>query len=286
MAQGKQLALDVLGDLENGRNGKRKAPDGIATTDLVFSAYVAGNADVFPKILSLHVPKGSVVADVTYGLGVFWSKVRDGDYTLKQSDLKSGVDCRKLPYELASIDCVVLDPPYMEGLFRRSKDHLAGAGTHAAFRHAYSNAQEHDGGPKYHEAVLDLYFRAGTEAQRVLKPGGVLIVKCQDEVSANRQRLTHVELINEFERRGLYCKDLFVVVRENRPGMSRMLKQEHARKNHSYFLVFKNEPPKGAKKAWLARTSAAAVSARRSGPAPGSGRRKMAAAKAKKSRAR
>ena len=33
--------------------------------------------------------------------------------------------------------------------------------------------------------------------------------------------------------------DLFVVVRTNKPGVSRMLRQVHARKNHSYFLVFR-----------------------------------------------
>jgi hypothetical protein len=31
---------------------------------------------------------------------------------------------------------------------------------------------------------------------------------------------------------------LFVLVRNNRPGVSRMKKQIHARKNHLYFLVF------------------------------------------------
>jgi hypothetical protein len=91
--------------------------------------------------------------------------------------------------------------------------------------------------------VLDLYFRAGAEAKRTLKTGGVLIVKCQDEVSANRQRLTHVELINHFEQNDFYCKDLFVLVRHNRPAVSRIKKQVHARKNHSYFLVFLLCPP-------------------------------------------
>lgn len=43
---------------------------------------------------------------------------------------------------------------------------------------------------KYHKAVLDLYFRGCAEAYRGLRAGGVLIVKCQDEVCANRQRLT------------------------------------------------------------------------------------------------
>lgn len=84
----------------------------------------------------------------------------------------------------------------------------------------------------------DLYFQAGKDAYRVLRPEGVLIVKCQDEVSANTQRLTHVEIINEYERLGFYAKDLFVVVRPNRPAVTRTKGQVHARKNHSYFLVF------------------------------------------------
>jgi hypothetical protein len=251
----KQLAIEgILGGHEGVRK-RRKSPDGVASSDLTFSAYVAGNAEVFPRILELHVPRGSVVADVTYGTGIFWQNVPKDAYRVKSSDLKSGVDCRKLPYRAGTIDCVVLDPPYMEGLFRRSGTQLAGAGSHAAFRRTYSNAQEHTVGPKYHEAVLDLYFKAGAEAGRVLRQGGTLIVKCQDEVSANRQRLTHVELINELERMGLYCKDLFVVVRTGKPGMSRVLKQEHARKNHSYFLVFKKAIPKGMKKKATASAS-------------------------------
>ncbi len=66
----------------------------------------------------------------------------------------------------------------------------------------------------------------------------MFIVKCQDEVSANRQNLTHVEIVNAYLDMGFHCKDLFVVVRPNRPSMSRVVKQVHARKNHSYFLVF------------------------------------------------
>jgi hypothetical protein len=133
---------------------------------------------------------------------------------------------------------VVLDPPYMEGFFRRSEDHKAGGGTHAAFREHYSNGDERPGGAKWHAAVTDLYFRAGEEAYRVLRGEGVLIVKCQDEVSANRQNLTHVEIINHYEKLGYYSKDLFVVVRPNRPVIARLKKQVHARKNHSYFLIF------------------------------------------------
>lgn len=217
---------------------KRKSPEGISTSNLVCSARVGSNEELFPLILSLHVPPGSIVADVTYGTGIFWKHVPKAKYKLRATDIKTGVDCRKLSYEDASVDCVVLDPPYMEGLYRRAKSHLAGAGTYAAFRTTYSNGERTSEGPKYHDAVLDLYFKAGREAYRVLKQYGVMIVKCQDEVSANTQRLTHVEIINEYVTLGFFAKDLFVLVRPNKPAVSRIKRQEHARKNHSYFLVF------------------------------------------------
>ncbi len=217
---------------------RRKSPDGETTSDLVVSAKVGLNEDTFPRILDLHVPRGATVADVTYGKGIFWKKVPDGAYNLLATDIETGVDCRDLPYEDATIDCVVLDPPYMEGLYRRDKRNLAGDGTFAPFRETYSNGKTDNGEPKYHAAVIDLYVKAGMEAARVLKPYGVFIVKCQDEVGANVQNLTHVELVNAYTAQGFYARDLFVLVRSNRPAVSRMVRQVHARKNHSYFLVF------------------------------------------------
>ena len=118
---------------------------------------------------------------------------------------------------------------------------MAGAKSYAAFRSHYSDGEVKSEGPKYHNAVLDMYFSAGKEANRVLKLKGILIVKCQDEVSANKQHLTHVEIINAYNELGFYAKDLFVVVRPNKPAMSRVIRQVHARKNHSYFLVFVKE---------------------------------------------
>jgi hypothetical protein len=223
----------------------RRVQGGVCTTQITLSAHIGDNSEIFTKILDLHVPKGATVADVTYGKGVFWKKVNPQDYRVVRSDIQDGVDCRDLPYWKNSLDCIILDPPYMEGLYRKDKGHMAGGGSHQAFREHYSNGEATNGdGPKWHNAVLDMYFRAGREAHRVLKPGGVLIVKCQDEVSANTQRLTHVEIIVKYEELGFYAKDLFVVVRTNAPCITRLIKQVHARKNHSYFLVFvKGSPP-------------------------------------------
>lgn len=226
---------------------KKRTQGGVATSNIVMSAHVSGNADVFPQILDLHVPDGAKIADVTFGTGVFWKQVDLSRYELLATDLATGVDCRALPYQDESLDAIVIDPPYMEGLLRNNKNHKAGAGSHAAFREYYSNGDEvSTGGPKWHGAVTDLYYRAGAEAKRVLKDKGIAIVKCQDEVSANRQCLTHVEIINHYQELGFYTKDLFVIVRQNKASVARLKKQVHARKNHSYFLIFV-KIPKGKK---------------------------------------
>lgn len=238
---------------------------GRATNDLVHSAYQDTNDVVFPRILRLYVPEGVAVADVTYGRGVFWRRVETGKYDLHASDLKrngvpygcrAGVDSRRLPYGDCSMEAVVFDPPYM---------HTPGGTAHNGhqnYEQYYANNEEPGDGvtqqileetngnpPKYHEAVLDLYFRSGREAWRVLRPNGIYIVKCQDEVCTNRQRLTHVEITLELQRYGFVVEDLFVVVRNNKPGVSRILsRQYHARKNHSYFMVYRKPEQNGHRK--------------------------------------
>lgn len=221
----------------------RRTQGGEATSKLVTSCHLGDNSGIFPQILDLHVPKGSIVADITYGRGVFWKNVPKDEYTLLPSDLKLGMSWDNLPYEDQSVDAIVFDPPYMEGLYRKTKEALAGSGSHKAFQSAYSNGDVQAEKPqrKYHDAVLEAYLSVIPEIKRLLRPSGKFIVKCQDEVSANRQKLTHVELIWAYEHHGFYCKDLFVVMRTNAPVVSRLIKQEHARKSHSYFLVFERQ---------------------------------------------
>ncbi len=222
-------------------NGKkrRKSPSGVSTNDLVFTASQGTNDEIFPDVMVLFVAPGSTVADVTFGKGVFWRNVPPSRYKVLATDMQTGVDSRRLPYNDGSIDAVVFDPPYM---------HTPGGTAHSGhqnFEGYYQNNKAgSDDGKKYHEAVLDLYFRSAREALRVLRPEGWYIVKCQDEVCANQQRLTHVEIINELCAIGFICEDLFVVMRNGKPGVSRVLTQAHARKNHSYFLVFRKSSGK------------------------------------------
>lgn len=233
---------------------KKRVQGGKSSSNLICSAYVGGNEDIFIDILELHVKQGSKIADVTFGKGVFWNRIDLSKYELYPSDInlkpqtlkkysallpQSGIDCRNLPYGKESFDCMVLDPPYMESFYREDKSQIGGTGSHFSFREAYSSVNGVESSKaKWHEAVIEMYEKAGIEAFRVLKAQGVLIVKCQDEISANFQRLTHVEIITAYESLGFYTKDLFVVIRNNKPVVSRVINQIHARKNHSYFIVF------------------------------------------------
>jgi hypothetical protein len=241
-----QLGLfdsEITQSTENRR--KRKSPEGISTNELVFSATMGHNNQLFPEILNLYVPPNSIVADVTYGRGVFWRDVDTRNYHVLKSDIQintphkfhSLADCRHLPYKGESLDAIVFDPPYM---------HTPGGTAHSNHQNYETYYQNNaisapDESVKYHEAVLALYYVAAREAFRVLRPNGIYIVKCQDEVCANKQRLTHVEIINELEKYQFIVEDLFVLMRVGKPGVSRIKKQKHARKNHSYFLVFRKK---------------------------------------------
>jgi len=187
-----------------------------------YSALTGTNADLLPHILDLYVKRGSTIADVTYGRGVFWQGIDSTQYDFRPSDLLTGVDFLDLPYEDRSIDCLTLDPPYMHG----------GKTVHKNIDACYQNASVTYG----HGSIIRLYAGGILEAARVLRKRGVLILKCQDETEGNKQRLSHVELIQLVELFGFEIVDLFVLVSQSMP-MMRHKYQKSARKNHSYALV-------------------------------------------------
>lgn len=189
----------------------------------VLTAHTGKNRNVFPCVLAMYVPCGSTVADVTYGNGNFWRDVEPGRYTVLPSDLLTGVDFGNLPYENGSIDALVLDPPYMHG----------GDAIKKSLNACYRNQNAS------HAAVIRLYARGILEAARVLRKGGVLILKSQDEIESGKQRWSHVACMSLLGMFGFTTEDLFIVVQVGAPTghPAHRTGQKHARKNHSYFLV-------------------------------------------------
>lgn len=188
-------------------------------SDFVFSAVTGNNSDLLPSIFKIYVKPGNVIADVTYGKGIMWQQIDETPYKVLKSDILTGVDFRSLPYEDRSIDCLILDPPYMNG----------GHTVKDSINKFYKNKIVG------HEAVVRLYTAGILEASRVIKKNGYIIVKAQDE-SNNRQNFTHIELITILEILGWRAVDLFIMVQTGFPPM-RHNYQKTARKNHSYAIV-------------------------------------------------
>jgi hypothetical protein len=208
---------------ERTHNDSKSHPAKSAQLATITTAQIGTNADLVPDILSLYVPEGSIVADVTFGKGVFWRNVDTSKYVLKPSDLMDGIDFRSLPYEEGSLDALVLDPPYMHD----------GKTVHKSLNKNYRNNHEPN---TSHASVIRLYAGGILEAARVLRKKGIIIVKCQDETESGKQRLSHVELIQLLGLLGFEVIDQFVLVQEKQPIM-RHSYQKSARKNHSYAVV-------------------------------------------------
>jgi len=195
---------------------------------MIYTSYTGNNADLVQQVAIMYLKDGMSIADVTWGKGVFWRKIDLDKYDFHASDIITCPDAlydfRDLPYDDASFDTVVLDPPYCHNPGRM----IVNAN--------YKNAETTKG--MYHKDIIQLYRDGMKEAYRVLKDYGFLWVKCKDEVESSYNRWSHIEIYNHGIELGYFAKDLFVMTQVAKPTVQHK-NQQHARKNHSYLFIFK-----------------------------------------------
>lgn len=194
-----------------------------------------GNNGAMVKAVSdFYIKDGDWVADVTYGKGAFWKQASTSRFMLFKSDLltvpEAPWDFRDLPYIDCCMDHVVLDPPYMHS-----------PGKTSAYQQQYKTTHTHGSHDKprtlYHNEIMEQYADGMSEAWRVLREGGMLWVKCKDEIESGWQRWSHHEVYLDARQIGFVGKDLFVLVTgQNIPDNHE--RQLHARKAHSYLWLF------------------------------------------------
>ena len=205
--------------------------------DLLMSCHSeSSNAPVFEKITNLYLNENDTIVDFTYGRGVFWKTIDKEKYVVIKNDinsLKKGIDIvsdyRNFPLIDNSVTAVVLDPPYMPAQY---------SGISEDFNDRYGIKRKF-GKLKWYARVIQDYYDGIVEAYRLLNKDGFLIVKCQDMVCWHKQCLTHVDIINFAVERGFFCEDIVVFMQAKRRAHPKdKFGQKHARKNHSYFLIF------------------------------------------------
>lgn len=197
--------------------------------------------DIIRWITALHLGGRRIELDPTYGRGSFYSPADIKPPTFaydNNSELTSATtspatyrkvvqlgDATQLPHPDGSIASIMFDPPFLR---------TTGKG---------SVLKDRFGSYPSMNALWKFYAKAIWEFCRVLKPKGVLIVKCQNTVMSGKQWWSVNYLRNLASEYGLVLIDEFVLLAKHRMGQHNLKKQRHARKYHSYFLVFR----KGAK---------------------------------------
>jgi len=196
------------------------------STGPVFTCCQGMNADLIANVSRLYLKEGARIADLTYGRGVFWQQVDLSRYDLRKSDKltcpNAPYDFGSLPYDSESFDVVVFDPPYA---------HHAGNMKVEAYYHNATTTHRHS-----HRDIIEGYRRGMKEAARILKRGGTLWVKTQDEIG--RQKRSSIEVYHIAQEIGLLDQDLFILMQEGTPPIQHR-DQQHARKNHSYLWIFR-----------------------------------------------
>jgi hypothetical protein len=194
----------------------------------ILAVSVGANSAMIRDAVKLYIADGAVVADVTFGRGAFWTETDLVRFTLLKSDLNPAngeitrADLRHLPYADASVDVEVLDPPYAY---------------HIQTTHLFSRRFSRGTPNMTLDEIRDLFREGMVEARRVLKPGGLLWVKCKDSTESGAQRWQHVEVYNDALALGFAAKDLFLVISPP-PIASFWKRQRSARKAHSYLWIF------------------------------------------------
>jgi DNA modification methylase len=176
------------------------------------------------------------ILDPTWGRGTWWKIWEPVPFRLVRHDLYTldGIDFRQLPHEDRCFDAVTFDPPYVctGGRDTTTMPDFAD-------RYGLTNA------PRTPAALQEMNNAGLKEMLRVVKPKGIVLVKCADYVWSGKLVIgTHRTLTAALDL-GFSLEDRLEHIGRPRPQPPRTradgepVRQHHARRNLSTLLVLR-----------------------------------------------
>lgn len=197
------------------------------------------NAALINDVAELgYLQRTDRILDPTYGRGVWWKAWRPDAGQLVTNDLHPDTDAmhhedfRAMPFEPASFDAIAFDPPYSA---TGGKDTSTIPGYLERYGRSPSTPQEI-------QAQIDDGL---TEMARLIRPSGVVLVKCQTYVWSGKLWLGAHRTLQHALALGLEVHEILQHTGRARPQPRRFnadgteARQVHARQNYSTLYVLR-----------------------------------------------
>lgn len=198
------------------------------TKETVIKSIGKNQDRILKDIIRLYIPSKKYDCDLTYSKGLFYKAIQQPKYKFDKFPLSDDVKPLDEAFSLSNeiFESVVIDLPF---IIKCSQKDAASTRYVDRFQCFFSIQELKD----TNKEMLSL-------AYRLLEPNGILVQKVQNAIFAGKQVWTSFICQQYAQEIGFELIDEFVL-----EGKSRLLhypeggEQKHARKYHSYFLVFK-----------------------------------------------
>jgi DNA modification methylase len=196
-------------------------------TELVYAAYPYGdNSELILTCAELgYLEYESTILDPTYGQGNWWKLWQPAGLV---GDVAEYSDFKNMGHPDEAFDAVAFDPPYVSVGGRKTS-------TLPEFQRAYGM----DTAPLTPAKVQRDINLGLEECFRVVKKGGVVLVKCQNYVSSGKLWKGVYYTERHAIAIGFNVVDELIHLSGGRPQPAGHGEQQHARNNYSVMLVLR-----------------------------------------------
>lgn len=189
------------------------------------------NGELIADVAKLYLTEDMSVLDPTYGHGTWWTHYKPkrliaSDLDVAKSPWGRSIDFVALPWAAYMFDCIAFDPPYkLNGTPDPTVDFRYGVGQITPWQER-----------------MELIEDGMEECSRVLKTGGIFLLKCMDQVCSGEIRWQTDQFTSFGE---ISCKlrkiDRFDMIGQHRKQPMEGREQRHAHGRGSTLLVFRKQ---------------------------------------------